>query len=258
MGSLDRAYYDQVFDSGLNLKESLRHATRHEFVLSRIPDDAASILDAGCGDGGLFDRLPRRDLTVGVDFSVAALRQARGVVACARLDALCFPDASFDLVLATEVLEHLRSDELHRAVRELSRVARRYCIVSVPNRERLSVARVTCPECATAFHAWGHLRSFDPHRLEGLIPGFSVRTVDEVGVTRLEFPMWMIRLRRLRSGEPSLPDGRACPFCGFVRSGAVRLSSLGETPTRRALSFLARKRPSWLVATYERTRVGAP
>jgi ubiquinone/menaquinone biosynthesis C-methylase UbiE len=44
---------------------------------------------------------------------------------------LPFPDDEFDIVICTDVLEHL--DNLHEVFDEIVRVARRYIIVSLPN-----------------------------------------------------------------------------------------------------------------------------
>jgi SAM-dependent methyltransferase len=88
----------------------------------------ARVLDVGSGTGSNLRML--RDLgfrrVVGLDRSAAALRQCAakrlGSVQRADVCALPFRDASFDLVLATDVLEHVRDEA--RAVAELHRVLR--------------------------------------------------------------------------------------------------------------------------------------
>lgn len=75
MAEPQRDHYDQWYKAGLVLKESAHHAVLYDYVLSRIPEDASRILGAGCGDGAILDRLPRRECAVGIDFSLEALRR---------------------------------------------------------------------------------------------------------------------------------------------------------------------------------------
>ena len=95
------------------------------------------LLDAGCGTGG---NLAFFGPGVGVDpaaEAVAACR-ARGLdVVQAGLEALPFADAAFDVVLATDVLEHVEDDVA--ALRELRRVAApgAVLLVTVPAHPRL-------------------------------------------------------------------------------------------------------------------------
>lgn len=100
----------------------------------------ASILDAGCGEGFLTDYLARRDPSLrltGVDMSSEAIAYAeerfgeRARFRTGNVYKLPFSDNSFDVVLCSEVLEHL--DEPDLAVRELIRVARRHVVITVPN-----------------------------------------------------------------------------------------------------------------------------
>ena len=93
------------------------------------------LLDVGIGEGFALARLGRREATqVGIEFRFDKLHAARDRVAvgAVRGDAgmLPFPGDSFDLVLCTEVLEHLVRPA--DAVRELARVTRGRCVVSVP------------------------------------------------------------------------------------------------------------------------------
>ncbi len=51
---------------------------------------------------------------------------------------LPFPDASFDLVMALEVLEHLKHPD--HALEELRRLTKEYCLISVPHEPWFSLA----------------------------------------------------------------------------------------------------------------------
>jgi SAM-dependent methyltransferase len=94
------------------------------------------VLDVGIGEGFAFERLGLDPpLPVGVEYRLDKLESARTRVArlaAVRADAgmLPLPDASIDLVLCTEVLEHLVRPE--PALTELARVTRGVCVVSVP------------------------------------------------------------------------------------------------------------------------------
>ncbi len=98
---------------------------------------AREVLEVGCGEGELCERLARLrpGRFVGTDLSPRILEVARGrhpglPLAAQSATALGFADRSFDLVLACEVLEHLPDPEA--ALREIARVARHHVILSVP------------------------------------------------------------------------------------------------------------------------------
>ncbi len=101
-----------------------------------------SVLDVGCGEGVLTERWAQRLRTgrvVGVDLEDAELaahwraRPARENLEFRTMvgERLRFDDDQFDLVTATEVLEHVSDPEL--VLSEMARVARRNLIVSVPH-----------------------------------------------------------------------------------------------------------------------------
>ena len=85
---------------------------------------APRILDAGCGTGRNLEEFARLGPVRGVDASPDAVRfcRARNVapVVQAELEALPFDDASFDLVLACDVIEHIADDAA--ALTDLRRV----------------------------------------------------------------------------------------------------------------------------------------
>jgi len=90
----------------------------------------ARVLDAGCGEGVLVDEYAARLDIVGVDANYSSARVTHG-----SLDALPFPDESFDRALCLDVLEHVAHEEQPRALAELHRVLRPdgELFVSVPN-----------------------------------------------------------------------------------------------------------------------------
>src|SRR5260370_12107764 len=114
-----------------------RHELRYDLVsaaaAARLPI-GGSLLDVGCGAAMVADRLLDRDANyIGVDFGghhiAFAARKLNGAPvrlnrALARSDAehLPFDDSSFDVVVMSEVIEHLLRPE--RAVWEVARVLR--------------------------------------------------------------------------------------------------------------------------------------
>jgi ubiquinone/menaquinone biosynthesis C-methylase UbiE len=129
--------------------------TRFEAVLNDLLDRAAprSLLDVGCGEGVITQRLARRlapGRVVGIDLEDARLRaewERHGApnleYRVADAERLPFADGEFGTAIALEVLEHLPEPE--PAVAEMARVAAGgHLVVSVPREplwRALNVAR---------------------------------------------------------------------------------------------------------------------
>lgn len=84
------------------------------------------VLDVGCDERQLASHLPPGGRYIGVDINPRA-----DIRLDLDRDPLPFPDASFDTVLCTDVLEHL--EHCHSVFDELCRVSRSRVIVSLPN-----------------------------------------------------------------------------------------------------------------------------
>ena len=100
-----------------------------------------SVLDVGCGEGVLTEQWADRiapGRIVGIDLEdpkLAAEWAGRTrpnlTFAAMEVEQLRFADGEFELVAATEVLEHVTDPE--RAVAEMTRAAGRHLLVSVPH-----------------------------------------------------------------------------------------------------------------------------
>ena len=122
---------------------SLHAHVRRELRLRVPATSAVSILDAGCGTGGLIKRLHLESPSwtwSGIDFMPLACELAR--VRCpgcdireASVTALPFPDSSFDIVASIDVICQVPfPDESLQALREFKRVLKPggLLVVNVP------------------------------------------------------------------------------------------------------------------------------
>ena len=110
-----------------------------DIVKSSIDKDNYSILDAGCGEGFIdhliFENFPKVRIT-GLEYTSEAIAVARKMnpfVEYIQGDVcnMKLMSDSFDLVICTEVLEHLSNP--HMALHELERVSKDKILISVPN-----------------------------------------------------------------------------------------------------------------------------
>lgn len=98
-----------------------------------------SVLDVGCGEGFTLQKLRENKIgekLVGIDFSDRAIQIGKKLNPGISLKPgtiydIPFKDNSFDLVICSEVLEHLEHPE--KALLELRRVTKKNCIISVPH-----------------------------------------------------------------------------------------------------------------------------
>ncbi len=125
---------------GLKARAFVQRRSEFEILFHHLKAPAGRSLEVGCGDGFFTALLAREGkLAAGVDMAAPDDQtHSRGLEAPGRLqraldasnlhflgcrgEALCFADASFDLVLSSYVLEHVR--DRPEAVREMKRVAK--------------------------------------------------------------------------------------------------------------------------------------
>lgn len=209
--SMDNAqYFDQA---------SVWSDSAHEYQVQvgkdvghLVPADVVQVLDVGCGNGLITGELASNHQVFGVDQSAVALAGSNAPVAQATAQSLPFADASFDLVMTTDMLEHVA--ELEEAVRELVRVSRKYVLITVPYAEDLESKFACCEKCEAQFHINHHLRSFDVALLKQVErwigPLLEMRLSGGIGKPPPD------ELAKVRHAAGCFMDwpGSKCPNCG--------------------------------------------
>ena len=142
----------------------------HRYALARQLSQHRSVLDVACGEGyGAAMLAGNAERVTGVDISVDAIRHARSRYGhqanlefiAASCDRLPFPDASFDLAISFETIEHIETQQAFIA--ELARVLRPdgVLLLSSPNKRLYSDAH--------DYHNEFHVRELYRDELEELL-----------------------------------------------------------------------------------------
>jgi len=136
-GHYDEEYFAAEWREGGNRYdlETRRRVEDRNPTLIKETFAPSSVLDVGCGPGFLMLFLQELGLEVnGVDFSPATVALApdevRGRISIGPVEKLEAADASFDLVICREVIEHLTVLQVRQTVAELCRVSARYVYVT--------------------------------------------------------------------------------------------------------------------------------
>ena len=167
-----------------------RHLLRN--LVGRLGLRDALILDAGCGTGFARGELSKAGTVIGLDTSPEAFAPESDSPGCiALIEQAPFSGATFDLIVALDLLEHLEDDE--QALREIYRVCKPggHLLVTVP-----------AYQWAWSRHdeVLGHRRRYSAADLAEKVrrAGFTVRRLSYT-VTSVFPPAVVYRLLRRRS-----------------------------------------------------------
>jgi SAM-dependent methyltransferase len=144
-----------------------------------------AVLNIGVGNG-YFEELILRGggSAYSVDPDERALaRLAEKGVKChvGSIEHLPFADKTLDVVVVSEVLEHLDDVERSNGLAEIRRILKSggYIVGTVPYRDPLQQGMTVCPHCGEVFHRWGHKKTFDLAGLaKELAPHFHIKRVE--------------------------------------------------------------------------------
>ncbi len=183
---------DRIWDYYQN--EGLAHAgffdARQRFLLKQLAPHQR-VLDIGVGSGSLERMAQQKGVDIhALDPSERAVERLRGDLGlggkarCGYSQAIPFNDGQFDIVVMSEVLEHLDDEVLAASLDEVVRVLRPggVLLATTPYREELEFSAVVCPCCSTVFHRYGHVQSFDKARMHEVVARAGL-TVDKMFVT---------------------------------------------------------------------------
>jgi hypothetical protein len=230
-----------------------REANRLASTLALIPNTVVNALEIGFYDLRITSLLRKKIDLISIDLPRRVNNADKIRLVFANVRSLPFLDRQFDLVLCTEVLEHLATDTLVKAVAELIRVSRKYVLVSVPFKQKIEYDMFKCSHCNFTGNTMGHVQLFDEARLLELFKPMDATRVEMIGHMNGRAPGFLYRAsRRLGNVWYDYSFG-SCPACGKT-DRAVRENALGYIMRRVIWRFERRAatQPAWIAMLFRR------
>ncbi|MCK5176173.1 MAG: methyltransferase domain-containing protein [Candidatus Aenigmarchaeota archaeon] len=168
-------HMDKVYKSK-NPLVSFIHNKRINSIAKLIPlTEKLNVLDAGCGEGHLIEKMHdinKNNNYYGIDITKIALKNAKkrctyANLKCTDLRNIDYDNSFFDIVVCTEVLEHIKDYEI--VIKEISRLVKKKgrLIVTFPNeflwtlsRFMLFIRPIKVPD---------HYNSFTPKKIISVV-----------------------------------------------------------------------------------------
>lgn len=215
------------------------------------------LLDAGCGEGRhCFGALERGAHVVGLDLDPAGLRAHRerlglraaehgtlGAFVQGNTFRLPFPDACFDKVICSEVMEHVH--DYRAAARELARVTKPGGVVAVTIPTATSENLYLRVGDDYFESPGGHIRIFRPRELARGLAAAGLATVGVGFAHALHTPYWVLRsIAGLPRADESwlVRSYRAFLIRATVSRGLARLERVLNFCFPKSLILYAEKR----------------
>lgn len=173
------------------------------FISLIKPLNPQSILDAGCGEGFSMNKLVEAGVgkkLEGIEYSKTAIKL--GKKSFPRLDIkegsiydMPYKDKSFDLVVCTEVLEHL--DDVEKGLAEVMRVSKKHIIFSVPNEPFFILSNLLRGKNLKRFgNDEGHINHFTIYSFQKLLKKNGLKVKKQ----KLPFP-WLLILAEKKTAH---------------------------------------------------------
>lgn len=156
-------------------------------------------LDYGCGLGHIIYYFLEENVYIaGVDMSEETVKSVNQKFANEKYwlgakvfdgNRLPYESNLFDLIVCTEVIEHIIPKHMPLFLRELYRILKPggILLLTTPNDEDFSKNEMCCPECNTVFHRYGHCNKFSTQTLSELMESYNYITIKCCGTDFLKF-----------------------------------------------------------------------
>lgn len=134
----------------------LNWALRYAPIVTLVKRQPGTVLEVGSGSYGLAHYLPHRSV-IGIDLGYSGARAPNLQRTVGSVMDLPFPDRSFDVVVSSDMLEHVAPTDRSRAILEMKRVSRRLLVLAFPSgraaealdrgiAQRLTALRLAVPD----------------------------------------------------------------------------------------------------------------
>jgi len=184
-------------------------------IFRLIPSDVKSIIDVGCGNGIITNKLASKWDVIGLDSSEEALKYLKCPTILASATQIPSEDDKYDMAISSQMLEHLNQEDLLKAISEIKRISHKHILISVPNNEFLDICHVRCPDCSAVFHAWHHLQSFNDKYIQILFsPEFILTQKYSFGPKHKRWIPQLLHLKQNLGQWMNPGDATICPNCG--------------------------------------------
>jgi SAM-dependent methyltransferase len=205
----------------LSEKDGIRFSAASQM----IPSDVQTMLDVGCGEGDFLNNFVNKKIkTFAVDRDLQVLAYTHAPKSLAFIGSLPFSEEAVDMVTCMEVIEHLPHGLYEMALLEISRVAKKYILITVPYKQDLKLMMVQCPFCFSRFNHYLHIRSFDEEKISQLLGNQdwvsqSTMLINEKFDYHLPSPF--VHFYRLIFVK-EMPFETKCPICGYEKRALLK------------------------------------
>lgn len=259
---MDNPLYYEDFDWAEMPGEKILE--KANLFLSLIPEDVKTILDLGCGNGIITNHLASKFDMTGADRSASALKMVKTKKVQCNCNDLPFTEASFDLVLSSEMLEHLEDTVYQETISEIKRVAKKYVLISVPNNEQIKRDLIKCTNCGHIYNMNYHQRSLNINILANAFGGYKLVKATTGGPLVKPSFQWLTNIKHKMAPASSwIPTywtkkrkrNTLCPKCDHSFIIPFRhhpVSFIYDVFTW----FFSRARHYWLIVLFEKQNTG--
>jgi 2-polyprenyl-3-methyl-5-hydroxy-6-metoxy-1,4-benzoquinol methylase len=168
---------------------------KDNIVLNEINEEYNEIVDIGCGEGIMLEKLtrcfPHKNI-VGLDSMAENVQicSKRGLqIRLGDVYFLDFPQDSVDLVILMEVIEHL--DDPNKAIQEIYKILKPggKLIIVFPNDTTFIVARILTLKLKEAVYNPGHLKQWNPREVRSLLNSYNLDVIKSLSIPFFWWPI---------------------------------------------------------------------